>query len=264
MIKQKILVSAFLALASIALLIGCGKKDKEEDAALSASPASSQTLTTKAPLTPAPTPAPLPEAVVTQTVSYYFPDIDGISMLYVAFEVENTGQAALVLENVHVKFNTGKKTVEGDFPPMQYQDDIIHSGQKSTFAVWYPYNKEKDLSFESPITAEVSLTPVAAESERIPRSLVLSDLRLIHNYPLFPTVSCAVKNPGNQRDFSLALVYVSMYDENEKLLGVWHFIKNTSVPMESRRNLVEHMHSLPLPDIAERSASLSGRAIGIE
>ena len=260
----------FLALLFSAafLFSACGKKEEEAAepvASMSAAP-TAHTITLAPSALPSPSEAPelAPVASVSQVNAYYFPDINGIPSLYAAFEVENTSRVPITLGETTITFDTGKNQVSDTYIPMQSTDDIILPNQKNTYAYWMIYDKESKLKIGSPITASVELTPLVAEENRTPRSLKIEHVRLIQNYPTFPTISGSIVNPPEQKDFSLSLIYVSMYDENDALLAVWHFTEDMTIPSDSRRNFVMHVRSLPIPDLAQNTRRIEARGIGFE
>ena len=264
--------TGFFLVLCISLLFffsACGKKEEAIEETPSASASAMPTVHTitlapAASASPSATPEFVPSATVSQVTAYYFSDINNIPSLYAAFEVENTSNVPITLGETTVTFNTGKYNMADTYTPMQSADDIIMPHQKNTYACWLVYDKEPKLTIDSPITATVEVTPLVAEEERTSRALQIDHVRLIQNYPTFPTVSGSIVNPPDQRDFSLSLIYVSMYNENDELLAVWHFTKDMTIPSGSRRNFVMHVRSLPIPSLAEQTHRVEARGIGFE
>lgn len=251
------------------LMTGCGKGNEEQAVSPSvtdlATPKPTSTPTPKKTYAPAPTPTPEAKLEVTQAVAYYFPDIEGFPSLYAAVEFENTGTAPIVAENVQLRFNTGEFRVDGDFTPMQMPNDVVAPGQTSTLAFWMVYDKEtKTLKADSPIKVTAEITPRLYDTTLPDRRLYVSNLRLIQNYPKFPTVSGSILNPSQDQDYALSLIYVSFYDDNDTLLGVWHFTRAIAVPAENSRNFVMHLQTLPIPDLSQKATKIVARGVGID
>lgn len=268
---QRALALGLALLFSLGMLSGCGG-DEDEPQAESDAPEATPEETILMPVqsaavnTPAPSTAPLqlaePQLEVTQTVAYYFPET---KQLYGAVEFENTGTTTLYIEEVAFTFNTGARSVEAEFTPMLNTDDYVVPGQKATLAYWRSYDREEELTFDSPIQLEeVTLTPANRAVDAADYKLTVQDCVVIQNYPGFSTLTGNVINEIAERDYALSLIYASFYDEGGQLIGVWHFTKNMTIRAESKRNFSVHLEALPIPDLEEKTAEIVGRGVGIE
>lgn len=252
-------------LLALAAFTACGGGDEEEQAAQEQDDAAdSPVITTTATPSalPSATPLALPQLEVTQAVAYYFPSEKA---LYAAIEYENVGTGPAYVESVALAFNTGNRAVEAEFTPMLNSDDYVAAGQKATLAYWRSYEREEDLTVESPIAVEsVAITAAAWDSSRADRKLLVENCTVIQNYPAFATLTGTISNEMGETDYALSLIYGSFYDENGGLIGVWHFTKNMTIRAESKRNFSVHLNALPIPDLEERTAEVVGRGVGIE
>ena len=249
-------------LLSVLLLSACGKKNPIEPtpglqptpvSTLAIEPVQSETaqpVSTKA----------APSVEILQTLAYYFEDVGGVPMIYGAAEIKNTGGVPVVIEQATFGFTIGGSAVEKTMTPMLTEEDVLNVGQTSQICLWATY--DKDVKETDNITVEVNVTFKGSEEE--PSPISLSNLRVIQNYPGFATVSGLLKNNAATRGYSFAITYLAFYDQENKLLGVWHFTKNAALPAEESRNFVMHMKSLPIPGLAENTARIVGRAIGVE
>lgn len=255
---------ALLLFLCMSFFVACGKKDVQ-DVTESSSEELSVTLVAESP-TPEPTstPAPVPEVEITQTVAKFFPNLQGYPTLYAALEYKNTGAVAVCIEKADCKFNTGQFLVEGSFSPMLCEDDYILPGQSATLALWQTYAKEPDLSADAQISVEVTLTPQEYDQTRVRRKMAVTNLNLEDNYPNFATLSGTLINTSSDRDYALSLTYVSFYDTNNQLLGVWHFTENMAIPADETRNFVVHLKTLPISNLSEDATKIEGRSIGID
>lgn len=257
-----------LLLLIIISISACKKKEATQNTASVSPSAGADLTTTQTPVAtitpPETTSTPQAQATVTQTVAYYFSDIEGMPNLYTAFEVYNDGKTDIYIDTVHIVFHVENYSSEADFSPMLNKDDIIHPGQKAVYAYWSPYERDQKLTAASQVTAEVSVTPANADQDRQNKILQVEDMQLIQNYPTFATLSGTVNNRDCKRAFSLELIYTGFYDENEQLLGAWHFINNMSIPLDETRHFVAHMNTLPISELDEKAATIRARGIGIE
>ena len=208
-------------------------------------------------------PAAAVELKVTQTVANYFPDINGYSQLYGAFEFENTGAEAAYVTLVKMQFRVGDKSFATEFIPMLHEEDIVAPGQKSTLAYWSNFDGSS-LNEDTPIEVTVELSGAARPADNIEHPLEVQNLRLLRNYPTFDTLSGSIRNPSPENNYSLSLVYASFYDVNDKLLGVWHFSKNMAIHADTARTFSIQMRTLPIDDLAGQVHRIVGRGIGIE
>lgn len=249
--KPVVLKRLLCLLLSLLLVfsLGCGKKQEPP-------------VDTPAPLptsTPLPTATPYiaPAVEVKQTVAYYFPSSNGPGALYGGIEFTNTGKVPLVISEAKFTFKAGKRLAEETVEPLVYKSDILAPGETSNLAVWVEYTEEAP---EGPITLTAELTPQA--SSGTVRTLRISNPFIADNYPAFSTISGTLENPAVDMDYDLSLVYFSFYDENDKLLGVWHFTKDLAIPSEESRNFVMHMRSLPIPGLGKLTKRIVTRGIG--
>ncbi len=267
-ISRTIALRLFCGVLALIFLTGCGKKQKEEAAEKPSTLAASTPTAAASPkktYKPDPTATPTAQVEVTQAVAYYFPDIEGFPTLYAAIEYKNTGTAPIVAASVKLKFNTGAFRVDGEFTPMQMPNDVVAPGQTSTLAYWQVYDKEKDvLKADSKIKVSAEITPQLYDSSMPDRRLFVSNLHLIQNYPKFATVSGSVRNPSQDNDYALSLIYTAFYDSNDALLGVWHFTRANAIPADNSRNFVMHLQSLPIPDLSANTSRIVARGIGID
>lgn len=235
--------------ASLVFSVGCSKKPKEP-------------LTTPSPLpiaTAAPTPQGEPSVALNQSVGYYFVDVNGTGTLYGGVTFTNNGPVPVVISEAAFTFRAGgNELAVQTFEPLVYKSDIVQPGSSSSLALWVQYKGDKP---SEPIVVEASLTPQAAEGT--PRRLEVDNAFIADNYPAFSTVSGTVKNPATDMDYSLSIIYLTFFDENDKLLAVWHFTKDMAIPSQESRNFVMHMRSLPISGLSSMTKRIVSRAFGI-
>lgn len=244
------------------LLCACkDKKQPEGSAAPTAAPTAAPRITPTPAPTPTPTPMPVPDAQAEQCVGAYFKDVGGSPNYYAAVEFTNTGTVPAVVESISVKIVCGETTVRESFVPPLAESDIIAPGERSTAAVWIPYEGKAPKEGEAiTVTAEVTLLPTAEECKN---PLGVENVTLVQNYPSFSTVSGTLTNLTESRDYDLTLVYLSFYDESGALLGVAHFTKNLAVPAAESRDFVMHLRSLPIEGLTEKTFTIAARGVGI-
>lgn len=248
---KRLLTSALwlcLLIAGCAAIAGCKDKNKKEDP-----------LPTVTPLEAVAVPSPVLEASaeVGQSLSYYFKNIGGVSMIYGAAEVKNTSSAPMIITNASFAFKVKGKAVQKDIVPVFNDSDIIAPGETAHICVWSNY----DAKTEDEVDTEVAVT-VDVEAAGGSRGLELSNLRIIHNYPGFPTLSGHILSRSDV-SYKYTINYSAFYDSQDKLLGVWYFTKDAALESGAHRDFVAHMQSLPIPDLAENTVKILGRSIGV-
>ena len=253
---------ACMVLTLCLLLCACSGRTQPQP---TVAPTEAPTAAPQADATPSPSPSPTPapsyETQVNQCSGAYFSDISGSPNLYAAVEFTNTGAEPAAVESITVRIRFGETTVRETFTPPLTQSDVVEPGERSTAAVWIPYDKKAPAEDESiSVEAEVLLVPTA---DRCKHPLQVDNLLLVQNYPDFSTVSGTLTNLTDDLDYDLTLVYLSFYDGEDKLLGVVHFTKNLAVPEAESRDFVTHLRSLPLDGLTEQTARIAARGIGI-
>jgi len=214
--------------------------------------------------TPVPTPQPIPECEITQAVAYYFPNMMGSPTLYGVIEYKNTGPAPCYISEAKFSFRTPNRTQDYTFTPMVPKDNVVKPGETATLPCWLTYDKEKNrLNADSAIRLNATLTLALPEEGRPTHTLTGSRLFLEDNYPNFSTLTGTLHNPTNL-DYSIALAYLTFYDEENKLIGTWTFTKNIALAPDADSDFVVHLQALPLPGLSERVARIVMRGIGIE
>ena len=235
-------------------LIGCGGKDKA--AAPSISPALTPGESTPDAL---PSADAAPAAKVGQVVAYYFPSIGGVSSIYGAAEIINTGRAPFSVSSATFDFSIGGKSVSKTTQPIFSDLDVIEPGQTAHICIWSSYDP-KDAAVDS-VTATATVEIAAAQAGYA--GLSLRNLRVIQNYPGFATLSGLIVNDSPELTFGYTVNYAAFYDQQDTLLGVWYYTKDASIGAHSQRDFVAQMKSLPLPGLAEKCARITGRSIGV-
>ncbi len=264
----------FFAYTLVAILISfslaaCGKEKPDETvtSAVTAVPTASLSSVTVAPIvnaTVSDNSTLTAEAVVGQTTAYYFPDMNGSPNFYAAFEIQNIGKTPIYLKEATISFHYNDATTAQPFTPVQSEDDVLLPGKTQAYAIWYPTTKIEGVNQTIPINASIEITTAVANTSQVVRTLPTSNLHLIQNYPSFPTLTGAISNPADQRDFSMYMLYAAFYDKDDKLIGVWNSTEPINMLSGTRRNFVNYIHMLPIPDLANNTVRIEGRSIGFE
>lgn len=243
-------ISLLCILLSLLMIFTFGCKKKETPLA---SPSPLPTAT----FAPTASPAPAVTVEVKQTAAYYFSSSEGKGVLYGCIEYTNTSKVPIVISQANFTFTGETRLMERNIEPLVYKNDIVAPGGTSTLAVWAEYEKTVP---EVPVTVTAELIPEASDGAA--SILRISNPFIADNYPGFSTISGTLENPASDMDYVLSIVYFSFYDENNKLLGVWHFTKDMALPSEQSRNFVMHMRSLPIPKLGMLTKQMVTRGIG--
>jgi len=213
-----------------------------------------------------------PEASVAQTAAYYFP---GENTLYGVASYTNTSQVPIRLTEATFVFDC--ETVENigtsqTFTPIAAEQDVLMPGETGYCTLWMPGSDisslssylENERSGEDEIalafTLNATLKSEMADTVSIP--LTISSPMLVQNYPTFATFSGLIEN-ASVYDCSLNIIYAAFYDADDKLLGAWHFTRNTTLAPGDSKNFVVHLQALPIPDLAEQTARIEAHAFGM-
>lgn len=265
--KYHFLSYIFLILISVLLLAACGKTEEVESTPIvEVTATASLSSVTLAPIVEAATnSSSLPaEAVVGQSVAYYFPDINSTPNFYAAFEINNIGQTPIYLKEADIAFKYNNVSVSQSFTPVQSEDDVLSPKQTHAYAIWFPTDKISALQETTPVDVTIEITTSVSDPSRPSRSISVNNLHLIQNYPSFPTLSGSLNNPIDQRNFSMFMLYTAFYDSDDQLLGVWNSTEPLNITSDSRRNFVNYIRMLPIPDLADNTVRIEGRGVGFE
>lgn len=257
-----------LLLLPCLVLTSCGK---EEEAPLATPSAVVPEVASISHVTLAPLPVEdaqeaLPDvsdsAIVSQSVGYYFPNVNGNPNLYAGFEVTNIGTIPIRLQEAKLSFQLSSSIREETFHPLESADDLILPGEKNVYAFWAIISDHgKDITT---IPVDITLSVEGSTSIQSSRVLPTTDLRLIQNYPSFPTLSGSISNPSQTKHFSLYTLYAGMYDRDNKLLGVWMYTESQNIQAQSRISIINQVRLLPIPNLAENTNYIRARTIGYE
>lgn len=258
-------------MACIILMMGCGKKQQEQtslfaidpmsmDSAPSPQPEEStqfqglETVSTVQPSTSAdPAEAPAPGVSVTDTVACVFDGAEGPT-LYGAAAYENTGNCPVVLTGATLSFTVGGTAQSHDYLPVMSDTAILLPGETGFLAWWNP-----DPSLAPGASAALAVELSCCESEGTRISVTPGSLYLADNYPGFTTMTGSLEADG---ECSLNLIYTGFYDENGKLLGVWHFTKNAPLDPGESKTFAVHMKELPIDGLAEKTKEIRTYGVG--
>ncbi len=269
---KKSFVISICILLSLALMMGCGKKEPEQESSLFAiDPLSMDSAPTPQPensaevqglevvtenqptLSADPAAAPAPAVKVTDTAAYVFDGAEGPT-LYGAVAYENTGNCPIVLTGATLSFTVGGASQSHDYLPVMSDIAVLLPGETGFIAWWNP---DPSLASGSPAAMTATLSCAHTDAQRIPvtpRSVFLAD-----NYPGFTTMTGALESDG---ECSLNLVYTGFYDENGELLGVWHFTKNAPLDPGENKTFAVHMKELPIEGLAEKTKEIRTYGVG--
>lgn len=257
-------------LMSMALITGCDKKEETTASLFDVDPLGMDSAPTPEPFadstvqglevttvsepaaTMEPGEAPAPAVTVADTVAYVFDGAEGPT-LYGAAAYENTGNCPVVLTGASLSFNVGGASQQHEYLPVMSDIAVLLPGETGFIAWWNP---DQSLTPGSAALA-VELTCAETDAPRIrvtPKSIFLAD-----NYPGFSTMTGSLESEG---ECSLNLVYTGFYDENGKLLGVWHFTKNAPLDPGESKNFAVHMKELPIENLAEKTAEIRTYGVG--
>lgn len=266
--KHHFYIYIFLMLVGSLLLSSCGKTtDPTSPSTAEIAATASLSSVTLAPIaeTTATSNSSLPaEAIVGQSIAYYFPDINGAPNFYAAFEINNIGQTPIYLKEATISFKYKDTSISQPFTPVQSEDDILAPEKTQAYAIWFPTDQIKSLDKTTPIDVTIEITTSVSDPARTSRVLSVDNLHLIQNYPSFPTLNGSINNSAEQRDFSLFMLYTAFYDSDDQLLGVWNSTEPLNITSDSRRNFVNYIRMLPIPELAENTIRIEGRGVGFE
>lgn len=250
-------------LAACMLLAGCAKEPEATENTLELHASTPQTGSVAAPAATAPasaSPGAKPSAqmgegkglIVEQTVAYAF-----AGTLYGGVTYRNEGASAVSLTEATFTFSYAGTTHTETFEPFAGRSDVVPAGESASVTLFLPLEGLANVDDIS-LTAELK----AAPTDTAPQKLEVHDERLIQNYPGFATLSGTLRNPGGEAS-GLNLIYVEFYDEADKLLGVWYFSRNVVLQPQQSTAFVVHLRSLPIEGLAEKTATMRFRALGI-
>lgn len=192
---------------------------------------------------------------VLQSVAFVFPRE---RMLYGGVAYQNTGDAPISLKEASFTFSFSGGSQKSTFTPVAAEFDVVLPGETAYCTLWLPYEKEGDLPGEASVAAELR----AETTDRPAQALQVESEFLVQNYPRFATLSGRLSNPTAQ-EVDLAMVYAAFYDAGDTLLGIWYFPRNALLQPGEGVAFVSHLQSLPIPGIAEQTASMRFRAFRI-
>ncbi len=256
--------------ASLVLIAGCGKKEQETslfaidplsmDAAPTPAPQSGaqvqglEVLTAEQPTASMnPEEVPDPQVTVADTVAYVFDGAEGPT-LYGAAAYENTGNCPVVLTGAALSFTVNGTAQSHDYTPVMNELAVLLPGETGFIAWWHP---DASLTPGAAAALAVELSCRQAEAARI--SVRPSSLYLADNYPGFTTMTGSLEADG---ECSLNLIYTGFYDDNGKLLGVWHFTKNAPLDPGESKTFAVHMKELPIEGLAEKTGEIRTYGVG--
>ena len=190
---------------------------------------------------------------LTDSVCYAFP-----GMLYGAVAYTNTDDAAIMLTEAYFAFTYDGGSQQSTFRPVTADYEAVQPGETAWCTLWLPVDDTAGAPQNIKLDAQLS----ASRTDVQQQTLVVSQARLIQNYPGFATLSGELANPGTQT-CDLNLVYVGFYDKDEAFLGSWHFTQNAVLQPGDSAAFVVHLQSLPIQGLSEQTAEMRFRAFDI-
>ena len=199
-----------------------------------------------------------PRADVTASVAYAFAGEGDSATLYGAVEYQNNGDCPVKLTEAAFTFTHEGGTVEHSFVPPLAAYEVLLPGETGYVTLYLENASGVTAGGEVSLTA--SLKGEAAEDERI---LMRADhIYLADNYPTFTTMTGTL-SLAQEAECEMNMVYVGFYDEDGGLIGVWNFTKSAQFEgAGDTKNFTVHMRSLPIDDLAARTASTNAVAFG--
>ena len=251
---MKKLLSIFITVLLLTLCACSGKKETATPSPLPSGAPSSPAVIVDEPTSSVSAPA----ASVTGAAAYILSTSAAESSVYGAVEYKNTGNCYVYLSSATLNFTCGDVEFSEDFQPLTGASDVLAPGESSYIAVWT--STAKELAEGSAITVDATLNVTQCDETRI--KLRVGNLFVAENYPGVGTVTGTVFN-DNDSDCPINIIYLGFYDKDSKLLGVWYFTKDASIPAGENKTFFENMNGLPIKDLSANTASIQGRAFGI-
>jgi hypothetical protein len=189
----------------------------------------------------------------TDTVAYF---LDG--MLYGGVAYTNNSDFAVTLSEATFDFTYSGGSKSHTFTPNELINDVLLPGETGYCTLFLELkDEENSIITGGEVRLAAQLRGVSTDKQK--PALDVSSARLIQNYPGFATLSGRLMN-NSQEPCDLMMVYVSFYDENNKLLGVWYFTQNALLQPGSGTAFVVHLRSLPIPNLAQNTKRMLFRA----
>ena len=243
-------IALFLCLCLLVTLYGCKKK---EPPPTEPEPDTANMTVLDPAATAVPSTTNSGTLTLTDSVAYA---LEG--MLYGGITYTNTNASPLSLTEAVFTFTYAGGTKTETLLAFAPESDIVMPGETACAALYVPLGAEENIAGDISLT--VALTGTAATAS--PQRLSVSDAMLTHNYPRFATLTGSLNNPTADI-CNLNMIYAHFYDDTGRLLGVWYFSRNAIIQPGDSVPFSVHLSSLPIPGLADNTASIRFYAYGI-